>query len=106
MKKHLTWLITCVFVTVQFVNIAVLDAATLGAPETHGAGIHEQTDPGTKKAPLDSSESHCLCQGLHHISLFGPAEVLARALRSGRLAFEDTTTRALGQRPPVPPPLA
>lgn len=102
MKTYLALLAMAVFVAVQFVDIAILDAAPVDF-----AGLHTQTDHDQGKQPLDGCAIHCGCHSLHHMGLHGPAAVLVHAPVSTPMRRVSIMIAGMpGQGPPVPPPNA
>ena len=102
MRQSLAWLVMAVLVAVQFLDVAVVDAAAITTPT-----IHSESDHGQGKSSLDGCEIHCACHSLHHMAVCAPV-----GLQSDRASALPAAPRrhpsryVTGEGPPVPPPEA
>ena len=108
MRKLFTIFAALIIVSVQVIDLAVLDAAHASQDVAHAAeGAH-----GDDPEPCDSDGEadcavHCPCHALHHaFARIQAADVrLADSVTAVQTIRQDLRT-GLASRPPTPPPLA
>ncbi len=108
--RALSLLLVFAFVAIQVLDLAVLDAQAIASPDPHVAGDQAPgpggSDDDAGQAAPDGCIVHCGCHALHHMGLDGHGAELSTVLPiDHRAPANDRTIRALGESPPVPPPL-
>ncbi len=100
MKKYLALLIAFLFITIQFGDVAVLDAGAANALTVYSA-----TDHGPESLPAGDVIAHCGCHGLHHMGLGESVAGLTYVVNtSSGILPRFSYLQALSEGPPVPPP--
>lgn len=104
MKAFFAFLALFAFVTIQLVDIAVLDNGHPAAAE-----VHAQLDLDNESAPdgPDNCEIHCGCHMLHHMGPAGSTADYSLSPNAGqKFAFGQDGALNFNSGPPTPPPLA
>ncbi len=109
MRALLHAVLASIFVVVQFLDLAVLDAPALAAPDEH-ATLTAAAGPGAPGDPLSSTTDrcivHCGCHALHNMDFEREAaSCLMSASGAPRIPSLDERVPSRGDSPPTPPPL-